>query len=82
MKSKLRHKRVRMIEPKKLILDLGEERKEVLKLMKNIQTRYFIERDINKAEYDEQSGIYNERLAEIEDEKLTLKKKLFKERQI
>ena len=72
LRSELRHKRAILLKPEKLIKDLEEERQEVFRLMKVLQQGYFVNRDISKTEYDEQLKLYNERLAEIEDEQLTM----------
>ena len=78
LRTKLRHKRLRLLKPEKLIKDLEEERKDLVNLLKNLQGDYFVDRKISKAEYDEQQKAYNERLAEIEGEQLTLETKLSK----
>jgi hypothetical protein len=78
LRTKLRHKRLRLLKPEKIIKDLEEERKDVLNLLKNLQSDYFVEHKVGKAEYNEHQKVYNERLAEIEDESLTLETKLSK----
>jgi len=79
LRTKLRHKRLRLLKPEKLIEDLEQERKDVIKLLKNLQSDYFVSRKLSKAEYKEHQKVYNERLAEIEDERLTLQTKQSKE---
>ncbi len=71
VKTKLRHKRIRILKPEKLIINLEEERKEITHLIKSLQTDYFKKGNISKKEYKEQSKLYYERVAEIEDELLT-----------
>jgi len=78
LKTKLRHKRVRLLKPKKIIKDLEEERNEVIKHLHTLQKDYFAKGKISKAAYDEQLQIYHERLAEIENEQLTLETRLSK----
>ena len=75
LRTKLRHKRVRLIESGRVVKDLEGERKELVELLKALQTDYFKEGKISKKEYKEQLKAYNERLAEIEDEELTLETK-------
>jgi tetratricopeptide (TPR) repeat protein len=68
----LRHKRVTLLEPKEVIKSLNEENKEVIKIIKKLQEEYFNKRKITKKTYDQQIEMLNERLAEIEDERLKL----------
>ena len=57
-----------------LLKDLGKEKKAITKEIKKIQEKYFVARTISKREYDDLKNSYEDRLAEIEDEELTLKK--------
>jgi hypothetical protein len=75
----LRHKRTRLLKPQKVIKDLDEERKEIENLLKNLQKDYFVKHKVSRAAYEDQAKVYNERLAEIEDEQLTLETKLHME---
>jgi len=71
LKVKLRHRRVRLLKPERVIKDLEEERKEVTRLLGDIQRGYFVKKTVAKKEYEEQTKAYNERLAEIEDDQMT-----------
>ena len=81
LRVKLRHKRTRLLKPREVIKDLEEERKEVMKLLKNLQEDYFVNKRITKDTFDEESKVYNERLAEIEDEQVTLETKFHRGRE-
>jgi hypothetical protein len=61
-----------LLEPKEVIKSLNEENKEVIKIIKKLQEEYFNRRKITKKTYDQQIEMLNERLAEIEDERLKL----------
>ncbi len=77
---KLRNKRVRILSPEKAIHDLEKERKDVLNQLKEIQKDYFKDGKLSKKAYEEQEVLFHERLAEIEDEKLTLERLTTKEK--
>ena len=77
LRIKLRHKRTRILKPQDVVKDLEEERKEIANLLKELQKGYFVKRDISKTEYSEQTRVYNERLAEIEDEQMVLETKMY-----
>jgi len=68
----LRHKRIRLLKPHAILNDLQNEMKDIEKSVRNLQKSYFVKAKITKDTYDEQSKIFNERIAEIEDEKMTL----------
>jgi vacuolar-type H+-ATPase subunit I/STV1 len=72
LRIRLRHRRVRLLKSSEVLKDLGEERKDVIDMLKKIQNDYFVERKISKDAYNKQTKIYNDRLSEIEDEQLTL----------
>ena len=77
LRIKLRHKRTRILKPQDVVKDLEGERKEISNLLKELQKGYFVKRNISKAEYSEQTRVYNERLAEIEDEQMVLETKMY-----
>jgi len=70
--TKLRHKRVRLLKTVELLRDLDRENIEIMDLVKGLQEDYFKNRTIVKSDYADQTKLYNERLAEIEGERLTL----------
>jgi len=69
--TELRHKRIGILRPENVIKDLGDERGDVINQMKELQKSYFIHGEVSRAEYMEQTEVFNERLAEIDDEELT-----------
>jgi tetratricopeptide (TPR) repeat protein len=71
LRTKLRHKRIRFLEPEKVIKDLNNERKDIINSLKELQRGYFADGKVSKSEYQEQTKVNNERLAEIEDEQIT-----------
>lgn len=75
-RSYLRHKRVRLLKPTKVLDDLEAERKEVTSNIESLQKNYFVKHTIHRSEFEDQSKVFNERLAEIEDEHLTIQTKL------
>jgi uncharacterized membrane protein len=77
LRIKLRHKRTRILKPQEVVKDLEGERKEIVNLLKELQKDYFVNRKISKIEYSEQTKVYNERLAEIEDEQMVLETKMY-----
>jgi len=68
---KLRHKRLHLLKPGKIIEDLQKESEEVMELMKQTQQKYFVSVKMSRKTYIDNMKLYNERLAEIEDEKIT-----------
>jgi len=77
-RTRLRHKRVRLLEPEKAVDDLKEERQDVFTNLQKLQKGYFVTRTVGKAEYEDGLKFYNQRLAEIEDEQTTLEIELSK----
>lgn len=76
----LRNKRVRMLKPLQILEDLKMERFRVEYEIKKLQGEFYRDRTISENEYDEHFKILNERLAEIEQEKITLE--LLKKREV
>ncbi len=72
LRTKLRHKRVRLVKTRDAIKDLERENNEVINSIKELQEDYFNKHKVSKSVYTDQIESYNERLAEIEDERLTL----------
>ncbi len=58
--------------------DLDGESSSIMDLIKSLQENYFKKHVITKNAYDGHMKSYNERLAEIEDERLTLETMLAK----
>ena len=76
--TKLRHKRVRLLKKGEILKDLDGESSSIMDLIKSLQENYFKKHVITKNAYDGHMKSYNERLAEIEDERLTLETMLAK----
>jgi len=66
--NQLRHKRLHLLKPHHILRDLESERADVTGRLKAIQTKYFVSKTIGKKEYGLQTKVYNERLAQIDDE--------------
>jgi len=74
----LRNKRIKMLSPQQVLQDLGIERIQVENEIKKLQNHFYRDRKISENEYNIEFKLLNERLAEIEGEKITLE--LLKER--
>ncbi len=68
----LRNKSIKMLEPMQVSRDLSRERAQVELEIEKLQERFYKENKISKEEYELGFKILNERLAEIEEEKITL----------
>ncbi|MFA4819433.1 MAG: hypothetical protein WC613_00570 [Candidatus Aenigmatarchaeota archaeon] len=68
---KLRHRRLHLLKPGAIIVDLQKESEEVMELMKKTQQKYFVSVKMSRKTYLENMNLFNGRLAEIEDEKIT-----------
>ena len=81
----LRNRRIKMLKPREVIMDLKLERMQIEGEIKELQTDYYKAHKISEQEYKLQFEILNGRLAEIEDERTTLSldrnRKLIKVRQ-
>lgn len=78
LRAKLRHKRVRLLKPQEVIKDLEKEGREIMNLLKKAQEDYLEKGVLSRTAYREQANFYNGRVAEIEDERMTLETKFFK----
>ncbi|MDD5191568.1 MAG: Ig-like domain-containing protein [Candidatus Nanoarchaeia archaeon] len=81
----LRNKRIKMLRQQQILQDLENERLQVESEIIKLQEQYYRDRKISANEYDIEFKTLNERLAEIEGEKITLellKKKKSGENQI
>lgn len=67
-----RNKRIRVLKPRKILSDLNLEKMQIESEIKKIQTDYYISKKISKREYELQFEAFNERLAEIEGEGITI----------
>jgi len=72
LRIKLRNKRIRLLKVDDVLKELYNEMKDIEKSMKNVQKLYFAKGKISREDYKESSKLLNERIAEIEDEKMTL----------
>jgi len=68
----LRNKRIRMLKSVQIIQELKLERMQVESEIRKLQEIYYRDNKISESEYKAQFEILNERLAEIEGEKITL----------
>ena len=68
----LRNKRIKMLSPEKINLELHTERNQIESEIKKLQKDYYVDKKISEKEYSIGFEILNERLAEIEGEKITL----------
>ncbi len=72
LREKLGHMRVKMVMPEQLSQDLESEKDEAEENIKKIQEDFYKSRQMPESEYRTQFNAFNERLAEIEEEKTTL----------
>ncbi len=68
---RLRNERVKLLGAEELSKDLSSERKQVETEIKKIQSSFYTDKKIPEVEYKTEFNILNERLAEIEEEKIT-----------
>ncbi|MEI6058934.1 MAG: hypothetical protein WCP89_04150, partial [archaeon] len=69
----LRNKRIKMISPREISQNLEIEKMQVESSIRKIQSAYYADKKISESEYNLQFKVFNERLAEIEEERLTLR---------
>jgi hypothetical protein len=67
----LRNTRLKTFSPEQISQDVKNEREQTEHEIKKLQTQYYIGKKISEKEYEPQSQMLNERLAEIEDEETT-----------
>jgi hypothetical protein len=68
---KLRSRRLKILDPQKIIENLDLERAQLEKQIMRLQGQFYNEKAISKSGYDSQFRILNERLAEVESEKMS-----------
>jgi len=68
----LRNKRIKILKPEEISRDLKIEKMQINEEIKKLQTDYYINKKISEKEYKFQFEILNERLAEIEEERITI----------
>jgi len=68
----LRNKRIKMLKSQKILQDLGIERLQVESEIRKLQEQFYKDKKISEAEYKGEFKILNERLSEIEGERITL----------
>ena len=68
----LRNKRIKILKPEQITQELEIEKLQVEEEIKKIQLSFYKEAKISEAEYKLQFKVLNERLAEIEGERITL----------
>jgi hypothetical protein len=67
----LRNKRVKVLAPEQIIKELDSEKNQTEREIIKLQEDFYKNNKITEAEYKTQFDILNERLAEIEDDRLT-----------
>ena len=67
----LRNRRVQLLKPQQIILELESEKSQTEGEVKKLQTDYYEDKKIGAESYELQFRILNERLAEIEGERMT-----------
>jgi hypothetical protein len=72
-RTQLRNKRYRILSGEQLVLSLDSEKREVEKDIKILQERFYVDKKISETEYKTRFELLNDRLAEIESERLTQK---------
>jgi hypothetical protein len=70
---KLRNKRVRLFNKDEIVKDLDKEKHQIEGEVRNIQIKFYKNKKIGASEYDFQFKALNARLAEIENERITIK---------
>ncbi|MDO8622880.1 MAG: hypothetical protein Q7R52_01435 [archaeon] len=68
----LRNKRIKMLKSQEIVKDLGTERVQIESEVRKLQEKFYRDRKISENEYTTDFKTLNERLAEIEGEKITL----------
>ena len=68
----LRNRRINLLKPQQIVQDLNIEKMQIESEIKKIQEAYFKYGKISKEDYELQFNSLNERLAEIEEERITL----------
>ncbi len=71
-RTRLRNKRVKILAPQKVLQDLETEKTQIQFKVKKLQTEFYKKKKITENEYKLQFKAFNERLAEIEDERTTI----------
>jgi len=69
----LRNRRIKLLKPQEVLKDLDSERGNVEDEIRKIQTAYYKTRTLSEKDYRLQFEALNERLAEIEGERATLR---------
>jgi hypothetical protein len=68
----LRNKRIKMLKPRRILQELIKETEDIENEIKKLQFDYYRDKKIGGDEYRLQFSYLNERLAEIEEERVTL----------
>ncbi len=68
----LRNRRIEILKPRQVVLELDAEKTQTEREIKQLQTDFYKNKKIGKDSYELQFGILNERLAEIEGERMTV----------
>ena len=71
-RAQLRSRRIKLLKSSQILKELEVENKEVMELLRKAQRKYLEKGAISREEYSEQEKRFNERLTEIEDEKLVV----------
>ncbi|MEK6885439.1 MAG: hypothetical protein AABX17_00565, partial [Nanoarchaeota archaeon] len=68
----LRNKRIKMLTPEEVLPNLDKEKVQIEQEIIHLQTKFYKKRIISEDEYKKEFEQLNERLAEIEEERVTL----------
>lgn len=68
----LRNKRIKLLKAEEIIPNLDKEKHNIEKEIKTLQELFYKEGKISKEEYEKEFTEFNDRVAEIEDERVTL----------
>jgi hypothetical protein len=68
----LRNKRIKLLKPEQILIDLENEKKEVESEVKLIQTSFYKNKKISESNYKLQFESLNQRLAEIEEDRAVI----------
>jgi hypothetical protein len=80
IRAGLRNKKARIVKTEKELSNLKKEHGEVITLLKKAQKKYLVEGKMSRDSYLREDKIEKERLAEIDEEELSLKERLEKEK--
>jgi hypothetical protein len=69
---RFRNMRLKILKPRQILQELDNEKTQTEEEIKKIQKEYYVDKKISENEYKTQFNVLNERIAEIEGERITL----------